>query len=164
MKSFKFAVLLVLVFVVGLVACKQKEAAPQPVVQAEPAQVEVVTVEEVAINVENNFGTVLFDYKKAKLSKIAKTILDKNAQFLIENPDVNVSVEGYCDDRGGKKYNLRLGQKRANAVKRYYVRKGVSVERIQTVSLGNTNFSYTGKTKEARSLNRRVETKIATGN
>jgi peptidoglycan-associated lipoprotein len=162
MKSYKVALVLVLVFTVGFLACKKKEAPvpqPQEPEQTETVEVAVVEVAPVPI-IEFDFRPVQFDYNKALLSKTARTILRRNAQFLIDNPDVKVTVEGYCDDIGSLEYNLNLGQKRANAVQRFYVRLGIVKERIETVSYGKKNPLYKGKSKLVRKLNRRVETKV----
>lgn len=65
-------------------------------------------------------------------------VLNKIAEFLIANPKMNIVIEGNCDERGTDAYNLALGQQRADAAKNYLVLRGVSAERIETLSNGKS--------------------------
>ena len=77
-----------------------------------------------------------FDYNKADLRADAKDALSQSAQFLRTHADVNVIIEGYCDERGTTEYNLGLGQKRADAVKQFLESLGISAARVATTSFG----------------------------
>jgi peptidoglycan-associated lipoprotein len=77
-----------------------------------------------------------FDYDKSDLRADARTALNQTADFLRNYPQVKVTVEGHCDERGSTEYNLGLGDRRANAVKQYLVSLGISADRINTVSYG----------------------------
>jgi peptidoglycan-associated lipoprotein len=77
-----------------------------------------------------------FDYDKADLRADARTALSKTADFLKNNPQLKVTIEGHCDERGSTEYNLGLGDRRASAVKQYLVSLGISAERLSTVSFG----------------------------
>ena len=165
--SAKFTFLVFLILTVAIVGCKKKEPADQPQ-QAAAAQETVVVVSEVVEEIpaapvaEYKFRNVYFAFDKSALSASARNALKKNVKFLSENPDVNVTVTGYCDDRGTRKYNLALGRKRANAVKRYYVKQGISKERIKIASFGEPKSKKSKQiSAKARRLNRRAETKIA---
>ncbi|OSS41753.1 peptidoglycan-associated outer membrane lipoproteinn P6, OmpA/MotB precursor [Desulfurella amilsii] len=65
-------------------------------------------------------------------------VLDKIASFLIDHSEINIVIEGNCDERGTDAYNLALGQQRADAAKNYLILKGVSADRIQTLSNGKS--------------------------
>lgn len=100
-----------------------------------------------------------FNYDKYMLSEEAQKILRNNAGYLNSNRHLQVIVEGYCDDRGTTEYNLSLGQKRANAVRDYYVRLGVKPASINTISYGEEKQLCSESTEECWQLNRRAETK-----
>jgi outer membrane protein OmpA-like peptidoglycan-associated protein len=100
---------------------------------------------------------VHFDFNKARIRPDAVPILDEAADILQKNPNVNVDVNGYCDAIGGVAYNLRLSQRRADAVVGYLESKGVASGRLAPHGYGKTNFVATNATAEGRAQNRRVE-------
>ncbi len=77
-----------------------------------------------------------FDYDKADVRPDARDALGKTADFLKNYPQVRVTIEGHCDERGSTEYNLVLGDRRANAVKQYLNSLGISADRLSTVSYG----------------------------
>ena len=77
-----------------------------------------------------------FDYDKAELRPDARAALSKTADFLKNYPQLRVTIEGHCDERGSTEYNLGLGDRRATAVKQFMVSLGVSADRLSTVSFG----------------------------
>ena len=77
-----------------------------------------------------------FDFNKADIRSDARDALGKTADFLRNYPQIRVTVEGHCDERGSTEYNLALGDRRAGAVKQYLVSLGISADRISTVSFG----------------------------
>lgn len=79
---------------------------------------------------------VNFDFDRYNLRPDAREILKKHAARLKANPQVKVTIEGHCDERGTNEYNLALGAKRADSVKRYLVDSGISSERLSTISYG----------------------------
>jgi peptidoglycan-associated lipoprotein len=81
-------------------------------------------------------NTVNFDFDKYDLRADAQAILRGQAAWLNQNPSRTVTVEGHCDERGTREYNLGLGERRANAVKNYLVSLGVAASRIKTISYG----------------------------
>jgi peptidoglycan-associated lipoprotein len=81
-------------------------------------------------------NTVNFDYDKYDLRPDAQAILRGQASWLNQNPSRTVTIEGHCDERGTREYNLGLGERRANAVKQYLVSLGVSAGRVKTISYG----------------------------
>ncbi|UTW57982.1 OmpA family protein [Kordiimonas sp. SCSIO 12603] len=79
---------------------------------------------------------VLFAYDSSELSSAARGILAKQAEWLNHNRGVRVRIEGHCDERGTREYNLALGERRATAVKNYLVALGVPATRMETISYG----------------------------
>jgi peptidoglycan-associated lipoprotein len=77
-----------------------------------------------------------FDYNKADIRSDARQALGKTADFLRNYPQVKVTIEGHCDERGSTEYNVSLGDRRASATKQYLVSLGISADRINTVSYG----------------------------
>lgn len=109
-----------------------------------------------------------FDAKKvqfvsgsATLTKAAKAELDKGATILSEHPDIKISIEGHTDNTGKEAANQKLSEKRAEAVKAYFVKKGISADRLVTVGYGQSNPIADNKTLKGRAENRRVEFKAA---
>ena len=103
---------------------------------------------------------VLFDYDSAELSNDAKLILDKQSRFLRANTDLTFTVEGHCDERGTREYNLALGEQRATAVRDYLVIEGISPDRLRVISYGKEKPAVVGSNDMAWSKNRRAVTTI----
>ncbi|MCX8038767.1 MAG: peptidoglycan-associated lipoprotein Pal [Candidatus Sumerlaeia bacterium] len=104
--------------------------------------------------------TVYFDFDRFDIKPEARRILDQNAEFLLANPDIKVLIEGHCDERGSTEYNLHLGQRRADAVREYLVAKGVSPDRLQTISYGEERPVDPGHNEAAWAKNRRAQFQI----
>jgi OOP family OmpA-OmpF porin len=100
---------------------------------------------------------VHFDFDKYNIRPEDAAILDEAVSALKENQNVTVQVNGYCDSIGSAKYNLRLSQKRANAVSQYLEDHGIAANRLIPRGYGKTNFVASNKTAEGRAQNRRVE-------
>jgi peptidoglycan-associated lipoprotein len=100
---------------------------------------------------------VYFDYDKSDIRDDQRPVLDYDAQILLANPDVNVLLEGHCDERGTVEYNFALGGRRATSVKDYLIKKGVKEQRLATLSKGEEEPVDPGHTEEAWMKNRRVE-------
>jgi peptidoglycan-associated lipoprotein len=77
-----------------------------------------------------------FDYDRADIRPDAREALSQTAQFLRSNPQVRVTIEGHCDERGSTEYNLALGDRRAQATKDFLASLGVTADRMDTVSYG----------------------------
>ena len=99
---------------------------------------------------------VFFDYDSSALSAEAKATLAAQAAFLAGNPSVTITVEGHCDERGTREYNLALGERRATAARDYLVAQGVNAARIKTISYGKERPSFIGSNPYAYSKNRRA--------
>ncbi|HTK79080.1 MAG TPA: peptidoglycan-associated lipoprotein Pal [Rhizomicrobium sp.] len=107
--------------------------------------------------------TVHFDYDRYDLHDQDRGILQRQAAWLQKYPQVRVSIEGHCDERGTREYNLALGARRANAVKEYLVSLGVSAARVDTISYGKERPICTESTEDCWAQNRRGVTTITSG-
>ena len=103
---------------------------------------------------------VLFGYDSSELDDDDRSVLDNQAKFLNQNPSLKVTIEGHCDERGTREYNLALGEKRASAVKDYLISVGINTARISVVSYGKERPQVLGSNKAAWSMNRRSVTTI----
>jgi peptidoglycan-associated lipoprotein len=106
---------------------------------------------------EQEFGLkdIFFDFNKYNIRPDAEPVLKEDADMLKKNPNVTVVIEGYCDVRGTVAYNLKLGQRRANATKAFMVKLGVDPNKVQTTSKGETSKFAAGSSEDAFQLNRR---------
>lgn len=98
-----------------------------------------------------------FAYDSFQLDDAARSALDSNAKLLRDNPDLSVSVDGHCDERGTVEYNQALGQKRAEAVQQYLVDQGLPATRFRVISYGKERPVDEGHDEAAWAKNRRVE-------
>ena len=103
---------------------------------------------------------VLFDYDSASLDSSSKILLDAQSRFLRANTDLNFIVEGHCDERGTREYNLALGEQRATAVRDYLVIQRIDPDRIKVISYGKEKPAVVGSNGMAWSKNRRAVTII----
>ena len=106
---------------------------------------------------------VLFGLDSYELDQESRDTLDKQAAWLAKYPQVTVSVEGHCDERGTREYNLALGDRRANAAKNYLAGKGVAAARISTISYGKERPEDPASTDDAYARNRRAVTVLVSG-
>jgi len=96
-----------------------------------------------------------FDFDKYDIRPGDTEILKENAALLMKYPKVKIQVEGHCDERGTSEYNLALGERRANAAKKYLLSLGISTDRISSISYGEEKPLDAGHNEEAWSKNRR---------
>jgi peptidoglycan-associated lipoprotein len=100
---------------------------------------------------------VFFDFDQWSIREDQKEVLVKNGEWLKSNPGVKARVEGHCDERGTAEYNLALGQKRAESVKIFLERLGISSQRLNAVSYGKERPLDPGHNEAAWAKNRRVD-------
>ncbi|MGD9763380.1 MAG: peptidoglycan-associated lipoprotein Pal [Candidatus Binatia bacterium] len=105
---------------------------------------------------EGPLRDIHFDYDSFELDDTARQTLQSNADWLKDNPESRVEIEGHCDDRGTVEYNLALGAKRAAAAKDYLVAMGVGRERMTTISYGEELPLCHEETESCWSRNRRA--------
>lgn len=106
-------------------------------------------------------GDVTFDYNSAAVRPGLYAEIDRISNVLIQYPQTVIRVEGHTDSSGSDSYNLDLSQRRADAVKNLIVQRGVSSTRIETIAYGESMPIADNSTEAGRTMNRRVEIKIA---
>lgn len=104
--------------------------------------------------------TVLFGYDSYELDAEARATLQKHAAWLRANPSVRVTLEGHCDERGTREYNLALGDRRANSAKNFLASQGIDVARLSTISYGKEKPAVEGSDEAAHAQNRRAVTMV----
>ncbi|MBN2420550.1 MAG: peptidoglycan-associated lipoprotein Pal [Deltaproteobacteria bacterium] len=100
---------------------------------------------------------IYFDYDSSELKSDAQEILTRKADWLKDNSDYKLKIEGHCDERGSTEYNLALGGRRAEAAAKFLNALGISSNRITTISYGEEKPAVEGKNEAAWSKNRRDE-------
>jgi peptidoglycan-associated lipoprotein len=103
---------------------------------------------------------IFFDTDKSDIKPEARRVLEKQAEWLKKYPNVTVTIQGHCDERGTREYNLALGERRANAAKNVLVALGVPANRISTVSYGKERPAVIGSNEAAWAQNRRDVTVV----
>lgn len=116
------------------------------------------TAEDFVVNVGDR---VFFDFDKYNLKPEARDVLQRQATWLKKYPSVTITVEGHCDERGTREYNLALGERRANSSKNYLIALGVNPNRIKTISYGKERPAVAGSNEAAWSQNRRAVTLVS---
>jgi peptidoglycan-associated lipoprotein len=99
---------------------------------------------------------IYFDFDRSDIKPEFADLLDAHAEHLVANPDISIAIEGHCDERGTREYNMALGERRAHSVLRILTSKGVSRSQIRTVSFGEEKPEVEGHEEAAWSKNRRA--------
>jgi peptidoglycan-associated lipoprotein len=100
---------------------------------------------------------VYFDYDEAEILPEFNALLQAHGQFLAQNPNTQIRLEGHADERGSREYNIGLGERRAQAVRRVLMLQGAGGTQLTTVSYGEERPAQSGSDDESWRLNRRVE-------
>jgi peptidoglycan-associated lipoprotein len=108
---------------------------------------------ERAVNGQN---VIFFDTDRYNIDSADAAALQTQAQYLSQYPQLTITIEGHCDERGTREYNLALGERRANAAKNYLVSLGIDAGRIRTVSYGKERPVSLGSNESAWAQNRRA--------
>ncbi len=156
--------LAIVIGVAGLLgACQVREGETPPGGAQEGANSTVKTAKSCAAIAAAMTDRVYFDYDSAELRPEARSGLDSLAPNLLQQPDCRFVIEGHCDERGTREYNLALGEKRANAVMTYLGALGVDPARMQTISYGKERPAVIGSTEADWAKNRRAVMVFQTG-
>lgn len=102
--------------------------------------------------------TIHFAFDQYDIDPEARAILDSQANWLMAHPNTRVTIEGHCDERGTREYNLALGDRRSNAAKNYLAARGISPARITTISYGKERPIALGSDEASWAQNRRAVT------
>ena len=116
------------------------------------------SVEDFQVNVGDR---IFFDYDSYEIRPDAQNTLQQQAAWLQQYGQYTVTVEGHCDERGTREYNLALGERRANSVRNYLVALGIDGNRIQTISYGKERPEVPGSDESAWAQNRRGVTVLS---
>lgn len=148
-----------------LAACKSPETATTTAAETQaappPATAPVGPAPGSEADFVQNVGDrIFFAFDKSDISAEGQQTLQKQAAWLAKYPNVTVTVQGNCDDRGTREYNLALGERRADAAKKALVALGVAANRIQTISFGKERPAVVGDNEAAWAQNRRDVTVI----
>ena len=103
---------------------------------------------------------IYFDYDSYLLTSMAESTLDMQVTWMDQNPDKFILIEGHCDERGTREYNLALGERRANSVREYLTSMGIAEGRLNTVSYGKERPDKEGSFEDSWTLNRRSVTTL----
>ncbi|MGD8496726.1 MAG: peptidoglycan-associated lipoprotein Pal [Gemmatimonadales bacterium] len=98
-----------------------------------------------------------FEFDKSRITDEAAAILQRKAEILRQHPNLQITLEGHCDERGSLEYNMALGQRRAESTKRYLTQLGLSADMFSTVSYGEERPVAQGHNEQAWAQNRRAE-------
>jgi len=115
------------------------------------------TQEDLVVNVGDR---VFFEFNQSDVTGEARATLDRQAAWLKKYPSVSVTIEGHCDERGTREYNLALGDRRAVSVKNYLIANGISEARVKTISYGKERPAVLGHNEAAWAQNRRGVTVV----
>ncbi len=99
---------------------------------------------------------VFFDFDKSDLKPEARATIQRWADYLKKYPNVSVTIEGHCDERGTREYNIALGERRATAAKNFLTSLGVPAAKVSTISYGKERPAVVGSNEAAWSQNRRA--------
>ncbi len=166
----KVLVLMLIIFAIG--CAKKYVTKPEEPVKAKP---EVAAEEKKEVKVEEKIvprkveptpppaqepifelKDALFDYDKYDIRPDTRAVLDSVAAWLNKNKNINVLIEGHCDERGTNEYNLALGEKRATSARDYLIARGVASSRISTISYGEEKPLCTEHNETCWQENRRA--------
>ena len=134
--------------------------AVQPMQPEQPMEVKPSAQEDLVINVGDR---VFFDFDKSDLRPDAIDTLNRQSDWMKTNGSVTVAIEGHCDERGTREYNLALGERRASSAKQYLESMGVSGGRMETVSYGKERPAVLGSNEAAWAQNRRAVLVVKSG-
>ena len=153
-------------------SCKKKGPETEPVqetvekVDEDVPKVDrpVLTEEEIfhkrSLEEANKAGylkMIHFDFDKYDIKSNMKPVLHQNADWLLKHGQVEILMEGHCDERGTFEYNMALGEKRAESALNYLVSLGIKPERVKIISYGKTKLMVKGMDEESHYQNRRAE-------
>jgi peptidoglycan-associated lipoprotein len=143
-------------------AMQEEKVAPEPEVKEAPMESAPIQEAEPAPKMAESAGmaVILFDFDKFNIRDDMRSVIAANAEWLKSHPDVKVSIEGHCDERGTNEYNLALGERRAKTTQQVLASLGVDKSRMSTISYGEERPLCTDKSEDCYSRNRRAQFKM----
>lgn len=146
----------------------EKQTSPEPEAQqAKPIEKGTVKSEEAAIQATaqkeaapvaevKGIADIFFDFDRFSIREDARPTLEDNAKYMKGNNNLKIVIEGHCDERGTPEYNIALGERRAQAAKKYLIDLGIDSSRISVISYGEEKPFCTDHTEECWQENRRA--------
>jgi peptidoglycan-associated lipoprotein len=128
-----------------------------------PAEAQAAPVQPIAVNPLTDPDNILshrsiyYDFDKSVVKPEYKPMIEAHARYLLQHPDAKVTLQGNTDERGSREYNLALGQRRANSVKKIMVVLGVPGNQVTTVSFGEEKPKATCHNESCWKVNRRTD-------
>ena len=116
-----------------------------------------LTGEAVAAAEELTNAKIYFEYDKFDIQPESRRVLARKAELLKQFPQIKVSIQGHCDERGTEEYNLALGERRARAAQEFLAYSGVNPTQMELISYGKLRPAVQGNNESAWALNRRDE-------
>ncbi len=148
----------------GVISGQQNGAADGSAISGSDVEASVIadeslTVQQMLDEPDSPLATrvIYFDYDSAKVSDESLGILEAHGNFIASNGNVSVRLEGHTDERGSREYNIALGDRRAQSVRRILLFQGASSDQLDTISYGEEQPAVLGHEESAWSRNRRVE-------
>ena len=126
-------------------------------VQPPKAEEIMILPPEEADTAFSEMGMIYFAYDKSEITAEFEEVIQKNYEWIFQNPDAQIQLEGHCDERGTNEYNLALGERRAKAVFDYLVSLGANPSQFTIVSFGEERPVAYGSNEASWRQNRRVE-------
>lgn len=158
-RSVLYLMVILMVSSLALWGCPKKAevtAVPEPAPTAEPAPAPPVEEpEERAAPMKEELESIYFDFDRSFIRDDARSAMKANADWLKANPKAKIRIEGNCDERGTIEYNQALGQRRAQAAKKYLTDMGISGDRISLISYGKEKPICTQSNEDCWQRNRR---------
>jgi len=140
-----------------MAAKQQAEMEKQRAMEAEKIAMEEAERQAMLAQQQFEAENIYFEFDSSALLTAAQQTLKRKAEYLRENPQLRVTIEGHCDERGTNEYNLALGDRRANSSKSFLVDLGISPGRLTTISYGEERPLDPRHNEEAWAKNRRCE-------
>lgn len=120
----------------------------------EPGGIQLTPEEQAQVDLAETGDRVFFDYDKSSFGAEGEATLRAQGELLQQASELTVTIEGHCDERGTREYNIALGERRAEAVKTYLVSLGIEASRISTISYGKERPQVAGHSEEPWHENR----------
>jgi peptidoglycan-associated lipoprotein len=146
-----FAAVAAMIVMAACSSTEQQAAAPATT---------TVTPGSVADFRQNVGDRVFFDTDMSNIREDGRQTLNRQAEWLKKYTNYPVTIEGHCDERGTREYNLALGERRANAARQYLIAQGIPAARIKTISYGKERPDPVGSDEAAWARNRRAVTEL----
>jgi peptidoglycan-associated lipoprotein len=151
MRMIKALTAIAAMFVIAACSNDQQAAAPATT---------TVTPGSVADFRQNVGDRVFFDTDMSTIREDGRATLNRQADWLKKYGNYQITIEGHCDERGTREYNLALGERRANAARQYLVAQGIPAARVKTISYGKERPDPVGSDEAAWARNRRAVTEL----